>query len=572
MDWWQPDRSWRAGEWTLRLRGDELADIAFAGRPVLRSIRAVARDHDWNTADLVVDGIGEDAGALTLQVRASGAVTGLSGTVRVAASGRTLTVELDLAVAADLDTNRTGLVVLHPAHLAGARLRVRHADGSHEDTRFPAAISPHQPVFDITALSWHAAGLGVGATFTGDVFEMEDQRNWTDASYKTYSRPLALPFPYRLGAGTRVRQRIEVRAGRDGDDAGDAGGEDAEAAAIVLAAAGPFPEIALGAATAPAPAPRVEPVGQAVLVELDLAAPNWPAALDRAATSGLPLDVRLVARDTHSLDAAAQALRGRSVARVAAFGADGEAAHVSDAALVAALRVALGRAGVVTAVIGGARSHFTELNREHHRLPEGLDGITFSVTGLFHSTSTEQLVESLAMQRLVAIQAVGLAGDTPVHIGPVTLRPRFNNVATTPVPGPDGGDLRNGYGAAFTGADDPRQRAPELAAWTIASAAALAVPGVASLTFFEEWGPRGIRSSGGEDLPVATAVRALAARHGGRLLCGDSPDGLVWAIGADDTVLVANLDRRDRRVELESPDGGRVLVEVTAGSWRRIGL
>ncbi|WEG08226.1 hypothetical protein PU630_13415 [Microbacterium horticulturae] len=569
MDWWQPDRSWRAGDWTLRLRGDELADIAFAGRPVLRSIRAVVRDHDWNTAALVVDGIGESAGGLTLQVRASGAVTGLSGTVRAAASGRTLTVELDLAVAADLDTNRTGLVVLHPADLAGAGLRVRHGDGSHEDTLFPAAISPHQPVFDITTLSWRAAGLDVEATFSGDVFEMEDQRNWTDASYKTYSRPLALPFPYRLGAGTHVRQRIEVRAGRDG---GDTGGEDAAAAAIALAAAGPFPEISLGAATAPAPAPRVEPIGQAVLVELDLAAPNWHAALDRAATAGLPLDVRLVARDTHSLDAAAQALRGRSVARVAAFRADGEGAHVSDAALVAALRAALGRAGVVAAVIGGARSHFTEFNREHHRLPDALDGITFSVTGLFHSTSTQQLVESIAIQRLVATQAVGLAGDTPVHIGPVTLRPRFNNVATTPAPGPGAVDLRNGYGAAFADADDPRQITPELAAWTIASAAALAVPGVASLTFFEEWGPRGIRSSGGEELPVAAAVRALAAQHGGRLLCGDSPDGLVWAIGADDTVLIANLDRRDRRVELESPDGGRVFVEVTAGSWRRTGL
>ena len=28
------------------------------------------------------------------------------------------------------------------------------------------------------------------------IFEMEDQRNWTDASYKTCVRPLALPWPY----------------------------------------------------------------------------------------------------------------------------------------------------------------------------------------------------------------------------------------------------------------------------------------------------------------------------------------------------------------------------------------
>ena len=35
----------------------------------------------------------------------------------------------------------------------------------------------------------------------GDTFEMEDQRNWSDASYKTYVRPLALPWPYVLPAG-----------------------------------------------------------------------------------------------------------------------------------------------------------------------------------------------------------------------------------------------------------------------------------------------------------------------------------------------------------------------------------
>ena len=36
---------------------------------------------------------------------------------------------------------------------------------------------------------------------------MEDQRNWTDASLKTYSTPLELPFPVKLAAGEQIRQR-----------------------------------------------------------------------------------------------------------------------------------------------------------------------------------------------------------------------------------------------------------------------------------------------------------------------------------------------------------------------------
>lgn len=37
------------------------------------------------------------------------------------------------------------------------------------------------------------AYAGVISEFEGDVFEMEDQRNWTDASYKTYCTPWGCP-------------------------------------------------------------------------------------------------------------------------------------------------------------------------------------------------------------------------------------------------------------------------------------------------------------------------------------------------------------------------------------------
>jgi hypothetical protein len=40
---------------------------------------------------------------------------------------------------------------------------------------------------------------------------MEDQRNWTDASYKTFSTPLRLPFPVEIPQGAYVRQSIAIR-------------------------------------------------------------------------------------------------------------------------------------------------------------------------------------------------------------------------------------------------------------------------------------------------------------------------------------------------------------------------
>lgn len=572
MTWQDDSPAWRSGPWSLRLRGDELADIAFDGIPVLRSVRAVVRDRDWETAAMAVDRVRATDTSLTLHLRTDGLGASFRGVVRAEVRDTRLLVICDLESEHRFETNRTGLVVLHPAAVAGAVLRIVHSDGATSRTAFPTGISPHQPVLDIAELAWRGDGLDVTARFEGEVFEMEDQRNWTDASFKTYSRPLSLPFPYTVGAGERVVQRIEVEAVASGGVR-----VSSEPPVIALTAGGRFPAIATMASTAPDPAPLFEPLVETVLVELDLAAPAWPAVLGRAAASGLPLDVRIVLTgDAAALGAAARALRAHDLARVSAFPLTGPSRHVSDAAATAALRAALAGAGVDAPVVGGARSHFTELNREHHRLPADLDGIVFSVTPLFHTLDTRQLVESLAIQRIVAQQAVGIADGLPVHIGPIGLRPHFNDVATTPPPRSAHADLREGHGAALLDHADPRQEAAELAAWTIASAAALAVPGVAGLSYFEDWGPRGIRRDDGSERPVAAAVRALAALSGSSLLHGASPDGLVWAIGAVDAggqghVLVASLADEERTVGVATPQG-RTDVHLAPFAWARIGL
>ena len=46
--------------------------------------------------------------------------------------------------------------------------------------------------------------------FEGDTFETEDHRNWTDASFKTYVRPLALPWPYVLPKGETFTQSVTL--------------------------------------------------------------------------------------------------------------------------------------------------------------------------------------------------------------------------------------------------------------------------------------------------------------------------------------------------------------------------
>jgi hypothetical protein len=301
---------------------------------------------------------------------------------------------------------------------------------------------------------------------------------------------------------------------------------------ILLKPVGIFPAIQLGASSAPDVAGGIfgaatAGTGLPVLVEVDLNTHNWKAALERATQNSARTDLRVVCgADSTEADfnELLDAIVSLDVLRIAVFDSD---RHVSVKATTHLMKQALDTRGINPKIIAGARSHFTELNRNLAELPESWDGLTFSISPLFHTHNTEQLVESIAIQRLVANQAVEMAGGKEVHIGPITLRPRFNNVATEKPEIPYVSDLSIGYGAEWFGGDDQRQQSSELAAWLVASAAATSVRGVDSLTYFEEWGPRGIQLAEGAAYPVSEVVTILGTMVGKAFLNGSSPDGLI---------------------------------------------
>ena len=565
FDTWGPHRGepWTSGRWSAELRADELADLHVDGVLVARSVRAVVRDRDWGTVPVSVTGLTVDAAGVALTLRYDGLGIAADAVLRVEQHGAELAVSLDLAADGPIATNRTGLVLLHPPVVSGAELRIRHPDGSTTAAAFPDAINPHQPAFGIAGLDWPHGGLELSADFAGDVFEMEDQRNWTDASYKTYSRPLELPFPYDLADGERVAQSIVFRA------AGTAERADADAPVVHLVDAGrAVPAVLVAAATAPADG-AAHPVAaaSAVLVEFEADAPNAAAVLERASASGLPLDVRIVAGSAEQVAGAVALAAPHRPVRLGVFDA---ATHVSEAPLHAALVEAA--AGLGAELVGGARSHFTELNRTHGRLPR-FDAWTISVTPQMHARESFQIEESIGLQRRVVADAVAIAGGAPVHVGPVTLRPRFNAVATTAPPTPPA-DLDAGYGPALLDdATDERQDAPQLAAWVIASAAALAEGGAASVAWFEEWGPRGL-----DGTPAAEAVAAVHALSGLPLLVPATTtpdDARTWALAARTPTGVRVLAARlgDTAGELAiTADGPVVRAMLEPGTWSIIDL
>ncbi|NLE01839.1 MAG: hypothetical protein GX640_18395, partial [Fibrobacter sp.] len=108
--------------------------------------------------------------------------------------------------------NRIGLCILHPLALCtGRACKVITVDGVVLDQTFPDFISPFQPFKNIREIRYNVASIAtVSILCEGDIFEMEDQRNWTDASFKTYSTPLALPIPVVVEKGTVINQTVKV--------------------------------------------------------------------------------------------------------------------------------------------------------------------------------------------------------------------------------------------------------------------------------------------------------------------------------------------------------------------------
>ncbi|WFR65779.1 hypothetical protein P9139_11405 [Curtobacterium flaccumfaciens] len=299
------------GPWRLTLRGAELADLVHRDVTVLRGIRFVTRDHDWRTADDTVRrrSVEVDEGVPVARIRVEASST-LDGTevlryvLDVTLDGGTVLVHAVGTTTTAFRRNRIGLVVLHPPTLAGLPFTVRHASAAPTDHVFPTWIAPHQPATDVVGYEWTAAGIDVDVSLSGDVFEMEDQRNWTDASFKTYSTPLSEPFPVALDAGTAIRQTVAVQCGPSGT-----GGTASPAPDLALLD-GPAtpsvvtrpPTLQLLAASAPAAArpDGTAPLpGAPILVEPVLGDPDVAAVLASARrdAAGAPLDVRFVTDD-----------------------------------------------------------------------------------------------------------------------------------------------------------------------------------------------------------------------------------------------------------------------------------
>lgn len=522
----------RLGRCTLDL-SDGALRLSFDGVEVIRQIGCPIRDADWRTVPVIETTSERHRTGDTLRLdRRFQTVDGtIDGRLSVVAStaGLTggLTAELTLTARRDVRVNRAGFVLLHPiAGVAGTALTVRHSDGSTETTRFPDLISPGQPVFDIAGLRHRIAGVDVTITMEGETFEMEDQRNWTDASFKTYCRPLARPRPYTLAAGDVVRQRLRIDV---------SGAADRPPASVSMATEARIPAILLAhdAALADHPGPvDLASLGvSGLLLRVDAAAPELSRPIDAPVTLEIVADH---AGEITSLASrcAAEGLRPRRVialprSYLASHQPEGPWPTPTPADFIAAARAAFPGAGIG----GGALTNFTEFNRCPPD-PAAIDFASFGTTAIVHAADDRAVCESLEALAAIFASAQALARDRPLHLGLVAIAMRSNPYGSAVAENPD--HLRLPMAS-----DDPRQRTRFAAAWTIGAVAEAARAGVASLAPAMTSGPIAL---GGSDAawPIRDAVAALAALSGKRVRIEGAPGGLI-VLTAPGRTIAANL-------------------------------
>ena len=570
----------RAGPLTVVLERCDLRYVRLGEREIVRRVYVAVRDETWDTIvgevhDLAVE-TGTDSFAVTFAcVHRRGPIDFVWRGRIVGDAQGTITYSMDGEAGSTFRRNRIGICVLHPIEeCAGQPFVLTKVDGIREEGTFPRDIAPHQPAMDFQEISYAVEpGVRAEIQFSGEVFEMEDQRNWTDASFKTYSTPLRLPMPVEVPAGSRIRQSVTVRLQSDRPIASSPDSPDATFDLGKVSSRHPSLGLSLASQSPPLAPREVERLRALKLshlrVDLSLDAPDLASRLGRATDEsralGVALEVALFLTDNAEPELATlRALLDEQRPAVASFLIFHVNEKVTASHWVSLAREYLGTYAATARLGSGTNNYFTELNRERPAT-EGLDLVCYSLNPQVHAFDNQSLVETLPGQGWTVASARKFLGDVPLAITPVTLKPRFN-------PSASGAELALASDG-LPPAVDPRQQSLFGAAWTVGSLKYLAEAGIASITYYEITGWRGVlETEAGSAFPVYHVLADVAEFAGANVVTSVSSDplrfdGLAIRTGERTRVLLASLSPAPQRVTLRGlrgPVRTRSLDETTA--------
>jgi D-apionolactonase len=561
-----PELRWlRAGPIDVALDGPDLRYVRLGETELVRRVYVAVRDLNWDTIgdverEVSVDDT-RDAFSIRSQLRhRRGPIDFRWEGVIEGRDDGTISYALDGWCESEFDYARIGLCVHHPPRECAGRPYVARTPERSATGTLPLLIEPQLsdvtngydlPLFDpFSELSIALRdGTSLEFSFEGDLFEMEDQRNWTDASFKTFSTPSYLGYQHTATPGQRITQRVVMRF-RPAPGTSRATvprRTPAERAVLTLGErlGHGLPPIGFGlpgdgVRHTDRERERVKALRPAHLrVDIkrgDFGPLREALALCADVGAELELAVHVDAGRVGAMQSLAQplALAG-GIARVLVF--------QTDAATTPRETIEAARQNLPPGVplVGGTDANFCDINRDRPDVA-GLDGIAYSINSQVHAFDELSLVEALAGHGDTVVSARELFPGLPIIVSPVSLRPRFNL--------------------------DPRQMTAFGAVWTLGSVKALSESGASSLTYYETAGARGLFERDTGDLspgmlfPVYELFTALTELRGAELVSFVPTDplavtGLAFRKGEAVQMVIGNLTNEPLTVSV-APIGVRV--------------
>jgi len=476
-----------AGKLELQFSSGRILNISFNGEKVISEIYFALRDHNWGTVPYRIENlrIDEQKDRFLISFTAVHETDDIRFRWDAKIEGRensSIVYSFEGTALSDFMRNRIGFCVLHPASCAGMELEVTHTNGETEKGIFPSDISPHQPFLDIKALAHSPQkGVRIKVEFEGDVFEMEDQRNWTDASFKTYCTPLSLPFPVMVRKGDRIKQTVHVTLQTETVALNVRPTDNENMISLFNGGTYNTENFSLGSCiTDPLTELQIERIKALKLSHLRYdyhfkASPAHTETIFRQARQlgvKLLLAVFLTERWEKEVDLICNLLDEyeQDIKGIAVFQ---ENAKVIPVALLNKVRKRLSNYKIP--VGSGTDAFFTQINRE--RLPQGsMDFVCYSNNPQVHAFDNDSIMSTVEGQIANLSSCKSIYPGLPVWVTPVTLKMRWNPDATGET------IVRKGE---LPPDSDTRQMSLFTASWFLRSLAACIKGGAAGVSYFE---------------------------------------------------------------------------------------
>ena len=498
------------GDFTFDLARAAVRNVRYKNVQIIDLLYTAIRPWDWSTLDpdqhsedVKVTG---DICVITIKDSFAGALD--AQTEITISKDNKFTVAYELRGLAEYSVNRWGICFcLNSADWMGSTVK---SQGN--EYQLPAAISPQRVVDGVTQGLFPAANemlfaatdqRSIKVVSTGKVLEAEDQRNWTDNTYKIYSGSLSEPRPFVTSAGSLWQQSVTFEISPPNKQVPDS-------SKIIVKEIDSLPSIGLQFNT-DSLLPLDALNNALFLLDIDHIRVNEESLtaqkINTVSNNGLIVEAALLS--SHSGDKLHRDIEHLNKqipagSRILIQREGREIVEIGD----------LPKNQSLSSFIPGTDAYLVDLHRNKYEFGES---ISYSMVPTVHSSDVETIFKTLYTQR-ESIQFTQEFLAQQVLISPITFSTRGN---------PETGHARDQRINFANPEMALRIRTIEGAAWTLGSIFALASAGAYSGTWHELFGEFGIIYPDGDAIkfsPTFHALAALGAHHAHEITIATSLD------------------------------------------------